>query len=80
MRMRRCHRPAWTCDGGLVPSPLRATLPWALRARRSAPSFIAAHREVDVQRVELVDGGEQGGVALADQRAFGDLLACPRGR
>ena len=36
--------------------------------------FVDADREVDVHLVDLVDGGEQRGIALPDQRAFGDLL------
>ncbi|MCW0425801.1 hypothetical protein NB713_003744 [Xanthomonas sacchari] len=36
--------------------------------------FVGTHREVDVQRVQLVDRGQQRAVALADQRALGDLL------
>lgn len=45
-------------------------------ALRAAHLFqrIHAHGEVHVHRVELVDGGEQGGFAAADQRALGDLL------
>jgi hypothetical protein len=35
---------------------------------------VHAHGEVDVHRVDLVDRGEQGGLAVADQRALGDLL------
>ena len=63
---RRCRRAA---------APALRLLAAAVAGLRApAPISLDAHREFDVQRIDLVDGGQQRRVALPDQRAFGHLL------
>ena len=78
LRVVRCRLPARTRT---LAASLPARLNWPLSiARRKRSTSLAGLGEVHVHRVDLLDHRQRRGLALADQRAFGDQRAADAAR
>ena len=73
-RSRACRSARTSCRRAAAPAPWPAVAARALRLAHLRELGRRSSRSSTYSRIDLVDGGQQRRIALADQRAFGDLL------